>query len=79
MIFPHGPAGERVGDFVIRPEAKSKGALPQVLPRGPAPPESRPLNRADRLTDPRRGEDFGAFDFPTGPPPAGLRPSGPLR
>ncbi len=80
MIFPHGPAGERVGDFVIRPEDKSESTLPQALPRGaPAAPELRPLNRADRLTDPRRGEDFGAFDFPTGPPPAGLQPSGPLR
>lgn len=73
VVFPHGPAGERVGDYLIRPE----GTLPQVLPKGTgaAPPGPRPLNRPDRLTDPRRGEDFGAFEYPTGPSPLGQSPA----
>lgn len=72
IVFPHGPAGERVGDFVVRPE----GSLPQVLPREAATPRPgpRPLNRADRLTEPTRGRDFGAFEFPSGPSPLGHSP-----
>ena len=71
VIFPHGPAGERVGDFIVRPQ----GTLPQVPVRKPAAaPGPRPLNRPDRLTDPRRGEDFGAFEFPSGPSPLSRSP-----
>ncbi len=71
VIFPRGPAGERVGDFIVRPE----GSLPQVQVRGPAAtPGPRPLNRPDRLTDPRHGENFGAFDFPSGPSPLSRSP-----
>ena len=73
VIFPHGPPGEKTGEFVTRPQ----GTLPQVLPKGPdqPPPGPRPLNRADRLTDPRHGEDFGAFEYPTGPSPLGQSPA----
>ncbi len=74
VIFPHGPPGERIGDYVIRPG----GTLPQVLPRASQDPGSRPLNRLDGLTDPRRGENFGAFEFRS-PPPPGLSSTGPLR
>lgn len=65
VIFPHGPAGQRIGDFV----QPAPGALPEVVPgeqRAADAPASRPLDRADRLTDPTRGRDFGAFEFPTG-------------
>ena len=76
IVFPHGPAGERVGDYAVRP----KGGLPQVLPKGgtAGPPASRPLDRSDGLTDPRRGADFGAFRF-SAPAPSGLTSTGPLR
>lgn len=76
VIFPRGPAGERVGEFVVRPE----GDLPQVLPRDgeAARPGPRPLDRADRLSDPTKGRDFGAFEFRSAPP-AGLSSTGPLR
>ena len=76
IIFPRGPAGERVGDYAVRPQ----GGLPQVLPKSgeAGPPASRPLDRPDGLTDPRRGADFGAFRF-SSPPPSGLSATGPLR
>lgn len=76
VVFPRGPAGERVGDYVVRP----KGGLPQVLSKESetAPPGPRPLDRPDRLTDPTRGRDFGAFEFRSAPP-AGLSATGPLR
>lgn len=64
VIFPQGPAGARVGSDFVVPE---DGGLPQVLDRPKPAPGRRTLNRADRISDPRRGEDFGAFQFPSGP------------
>lgn len=74
IIFPRGPAGERVGGYVVRPP----GSLPQALPRDAPPPDPRALTPPGGPGDPRRGEDFGAFEFRS-PPPAGLPRTGPLR
>lgn len=66
LIFPQGPPAARSGHYVReRPES-----LPGVLPRddgGAREAVSRPLNRADGLTDPTKGRDFGAYEFPSGP------------
>ena len=63
LVFPRGSAGERVGDFAV----SKPGGVPQVLERPRSRPSRRPLSRFDDLTDPRRGRDFGAFEFPSAP------------
>jgi hypothetical protein len=73
VIFPQGPAGERDGDFVAAKPGDLPGPVVGEAP-GPAAPESRPLDRPDRLTDPRHGSDFGAFEFGS-PAPRGLSPT----
>ncbi len=65
VIFPHGPPGRRIGNYVVLQE-DGKSRLAAGLPpkEGSAPPQgARPAGSVIGLD---RGRDFGAFSFPSG-------------
>ena len=79
VIFPHGPPGHRVGNFIVlEVDGKPRllGGLPPAAGKGP-PDGARPLGS---LIDLNKGRDFGAFVFPSGAAGNifGLRKSPPL-
>ncbi len=65
VVFPHGPPGHRVGNFIVlEVDGKPRlvGGLPPAAGKGP-PEGARPLGS---LIDLNKGRDFGAFVFPSG-------------
>ena len=66
LVFPHGPPGRRIGNYVVLQEdgkTRLAAGLPPVHGAG-TPDGARP---AGRLIPLNRGRDFGAFLFPSGP------------
>ncbi len=65
IVFPHGPPGQRVGNFIVLEvdgKPRLMGGLPPAAGTGP-PDGARPLGS---LIDLNKGRDFGAFVFPSG-------------
>ncbi len=65
VVFPHGPPGRRIGNFIaLQVDGKTRlaGGLPPA--HGTAPPEG--ARRTGSLIRLNRGRDFGAFVFPSG-------------
>ncbi len=79
VVFPVGPSGLRVGNFIVLEvdgKPRLMGGLPPAAGKGP-PAGARPLGS---LIDLNKGRDFGAFVFPSGAAwiLSGLRKSPPL-
>ena len=65
VIFPQGPPGRRIGNFIeLQQDGKSRlvGGLSPASGRA-APMNARP---AGTLMDPGGGRSFGAYTFPSG-------------
>jgi hypothetical protein len=65
VIFPYGPPGRRIGNFIalqVDGQTRLAAGLPPAHGTGP-PDGARP---AGRLIPLDRGRDFGAFAFPSG-------------
>ena len=65
VVFPQGPPGRRIGNFIeLQEDGKSRlaGGLPPGSGRAP-PLNARP---AGTLMDLGRGRSFGAYTFPSG-------------
>ncbi len=79
VVFPVGPPGHRVGNFIVLEvdgKPRLMGGLPPAAGKGP-PDGARPLGS---LIDLNKGRDFGAFVFPSGAAwtLSGLRKTPPL-
>lgn len=65
VIFPQGPPGRRIGNFIaLQVDGKTRLAAGLPPAHGTAPPGG--ARRAGTLIRLDRGRDFGAFAFPSG-------------
>ncbi len=64
LVFPHGPPGRRIGNYVALQEDGRTRLAAGLPPKHAGPPKgARP---AGRLIPLNRGRSFGAFRFPSG-------------